>query len=266
MLKTLLGEFYLKNFKSNNRLERIWKIAQVDFKKRYYNDKAGLLWALINPITQILLYHFVFTQILQKDQENFVPYLFCGILIWLSFSEATKKGMQVLFNKKYLIENIQFDWKDLYISHMVSISFGLAFNFFAYFIILIILGANIGSHFFYLPIIILTWFILTLAIAMILGIIRPLFDDIVHIWSLLLLVGFWVSGIFFSGTFYFENYTWFPHLNPFVGIILNLRGCLLENNPFFVSFMIENLVFAITLLVLAYFLFNKYSKKVFEKI
>ena len=266
MLKSLLGELYLKNFKSSNRLERIWKIAQVDFKKRYYNDKAGLLWALINPITQILLYYFVFTKILQKDQENFVPYLFCGILIWLSFSEATKKGMQVFTTKKYLIENIQFEWKDLYTSHMFSISFGLIFNLVAYFIILILIGAKVGSYFLYLPIILITWFILTLGIAMILGIIKPIFDDMVHIWSLLLLVGFWVSGIFFSGTFYFENYPWFPHVNPFVGIILNLRGCLLENNPFFISLMIENLIFALVVFGLAVVLFNKYAKKVVERI
>lgn len=266
MIKKALGLIYLKNFKSNNRLERIWKIAQVDFKKRYYNDKAGLLWAFINPITQILLYHFVFTNILQKDKENFVPYLFCGILIWLSFTEATKKGMQVFTNKKYLIENIQFDWKDLYISHMFSVSFGLTFNFLAYFIILIFIGVNIGSHFFYLPIILLTWFILTLGLTMILGIIRPVIDDIVHIWSLLLLVGFWVSGIFFSGTYYFENHPWFPHINPFIGIILNLRGCLLENNPFFPTMMIENLIYAVVVLVIALLLFKKYSKKVVERI
>ena len=266
MIKKTLGSVYINYFKSNNRLERIWKIAQVDFKKRYYNDKAGLLWALINPITQILLYHFVFTKILQKDQENFVPYLFSGILIWLSFTEATKKGMQVFTHKKYLIENIQFDWKDLYISHMFSISFGLAFNFLAYLIILMFIGANIGDHFIYLPIILLTWFILTLGITMILGIIRPVIDDIVHIWSLLLLVGFWVSGIFFSGTFYFENYTWFPHVNPLVGIVLNIRGCLLENNPFFLNMMIENFIYAVCLFMIALFLFKKYSKKVVERI
>jgi len=266
MIKSLLGEIYIKNFKSRNRLERIWKIAQVDFKKRYYNDKAGLLWALINPITQILLYYFVFTKILQKDQENFVPYLFCGILIWLSFSEATKKGMQVFTNKKYLIQNIQFNWKDLYVSHMFSIMFGLGFNLIAYFIILLLIGAKVGSALLYLPIILLTWFILTLGLAMILGLIRPIFDDIVHIWSLLLLVGFWVSGIFFSGSFYFENYPWFVHVNPFVGIILNLRACLLENNPFYFNLMIENLVFAVLMLALAVYLFNRYAKRVVERI
>ena len=110
MIKKLLGHIYINNFSSYSRLERIWKIAQVDFKKRYYNDRLGLLWALINPLTQISIYYFVFTRIFQRNQENFVLYLFCGILTWLAFTEATKMGSRVLIRKKYLTENIQFNW------------------------------------------------------------------------------------------------------------------------------------------------------------
>lgn len=264
MIKDFLGQIYIDYFSSNRRLERIWKIAQVDFKKRYYNDAFGLLWALINPLTQIAIYYFVFTRIFQRDQENFALYLFCGIIIWLAFAQATRMGSRVLINKKYLTENIQFNWLDLYTSHMISILMGVGFNFLAYFVILILTGTGIGANFYVFPIVILTWFLVSSSAAILLGLIRPVFDDIVHIWDIFVMIGFWVSGIFFSGQFYFDNYPWFVHVNPFVGIILNTRAALLENNELYIGLLFENLIFGFIIYGIAIWLFKKYAKKVIE--
>jgi ABC-type polysaccharide/polyol phosphate export permease len=149
---------------------------------------------------------------------------------------------------------------------MISILMGLVFNFGAYFVILLLTGASIGSYFYILPIVILSLFLISSAMAIILGLIRPIFDDIVHIWEILLMIGFWVSGIFFSGQFYFDNYPWFVHVNPFVGILLNMRACLLENNAIYWGLLIENLIFSGTLYIIAVVLFKKYAKKVIEKV
>jgi len=175
-------------------------------------------------------------------------------------------GSKVLMNKKYLTENIQFNWIDLYTSHMISIMMGLAFNFIAYFLILIITGTGIGSYFYVFPIILITWFLLSASASILLGLIRPLFDDIVHIWDILIMVGFWVSGIFYSGQFFYDNYPWFVHLNPFVGLILNTRAALLENNALYLPLLIENLIFGIALYGLSVFLFKKFAKRVIEKV
>ncbi|MFK7934051.1 MAG: hypothetical protein AB8G22_11130, partial [Saprospiraceae bacterium] len=51
----------LEAIPANNRLERIWILAKVDFKKRYYHSSLGLVWALLNPIFQLSVYYTVFT-------------------------------------------------------------------------------------------------------------------------------------------------------------------------------------------------------------
>lgn len=266
MLGSKLGDLYLEKFQGNTRLERIWKIAQVDFKKRYYNDKFGLLWALINPLTQIAIYYFVFTRVFKRNEDNFVFFLFAGLIIWLAFSQGTNLALRVLTTKKYLTENIQFNWIDLYTSHMISIMMGLLFNFAAYIVILYLAGLTVGAYWYLFPVILLTWFLITAALSMILGILRPTFDDIVHIWSICIMIGFWVSGIFFSGTELFAEYMWLAHLNPFVGILLNTRACLLEGNALHMNLLIENLVFAIILYGIAVFIFKKFAKKAIEKL
>lgn len=255
-----------KRIPENNRVERIWKIATVDFKKRYYNDNLGLIWALVNPLSQILVYYLVFTRIFQRNKPNFALYLFSGILIWIAFAEATTTGAKLIKSKMYLIENIQFKWTDLYVSHMISISFGLVFNLLAYFIIALSTGVYFNYNIIYLPLVLIQWFLISQSVAMILGVIAPIFDDFIHIWSILLLIGFWTSGIFFEGEFYFDSYAWYVYANPFIGIILNLRACLLYGNEFYPLILGLNFTHCIILFLFSRFIFNKLIYKGIERL
>ena len=112
-IRTILNESILhpifQRIPENNRVERIWKLAQVDFKRRYYNDKLGLLWALINPATQVAIYYFVFTNFFGNREPNYAVKLFAAIILWRAFTDSASKGANILKTKSYLIENIQFN-------------------------------------------------------------------------------------------------------------------------------------------------------------
>lgn len=266
MIKKIFQFLYTK-LPESNRLERIWKIAQVDFKRRYYNDRLGILWALANPISQIFIYYFVFTRIFQRGEPNFALYLFSSLIVWLAFSEATATSSLILKRRRYLLENIQFDWMDLFYSNMISVTIGFSFNLLAYLLIALFSGTSLGViHLF--PLVLFSWFLITLSTSLLLGLIRPVFDDIIHIWNILLMLGFWTSGIFFGGEFFFEikEYTWFAYLNPFVGIILNTRACLLEGNDFYMITCINNIIYSIIFFVIALRLFRKNVHKIVEKL
>ena len=104
MLNKIAGPI-VKRLPISSRLERIWKLAQTEFKKRYYNDRLGLLWALMNPLFQVAVFYWVFTYIFNRVSEgipNFALFLFGGIIAWQAFVETTKKCMKVLSTKRYL--------------------------------------------------------------------------------------------------------------------------------------------------------------------
>lgn len=256
----------LERLPENNRLERIWKIAVVDFKKRYYNDNLGLIWALINPLSQIAVYYLVFTRVFPRNKPNFALFLFSGILIWMAFAEATIIGSKLIKTKKYLLEGIQFKWTDLYLSHMISSSFGLIFNLCAYQVIALMTGVFPNINIVLLPMVLLQWFLISYAMSMILGVIAPIFDDFVHIWSIVILIGFWTSGIFFSGEFYLDKFSWYLYVNPFVGMILNIRSCLLVGNSFYPDLLLLNFVQCIVLFLFARYTFKKLIHKGIERL
>ena len=61
----IIGEI-LKDWTSrSNKLERLWLLAKIEFKLRYYENKLGLLWALIKPVMDMTIYYVAFKIILK---------------------------------------------------------------------------------------------------------------------------------------------------------------------------------------------------------
>jgi ABC-type polysaccharide/polyol phosphate export permease len=246
-------------------MERIWKLAQIDFKRRYYNDRLGLLWALINPLFQIGIYYFVFTRVFGSREENFVLFLFCGILIWGVFSEISRGGMIVLKTKRYLIENIQFDKVDLFISHAISVFMAFFFNLSVYVVLAAILGISFSGLTLFLIPVLVTLFIISVAMALILATAHIFIDDILHLWDILIFIGFWTSGIIYPGADLTKNLPFLNYINPFLGLIENGRAAILYDQLPDFFFLAYNLAFAMALFGIGIFFFRRCEHLILEK-
>ena len=124
---------FLANFLNSNRFERIFLLAKTDFSTRYYGSVLGLLWAFINPFFKLLVYYFAFSYLIFRNRDHkFVLYLFTGIILWTFFAQTTKQGMRVLNTKRYLIQNIEINKVDIFLSHAISNFIGLLFNLFSW--------------------------------------------------------------------------------------------------------------------------------------
>ncbi len=265
MINTLLSPL-VKLIPQNNRIQRIWKLSQVDYKKRFYNSQWGVLWSLFNPLARLLIYYLVFQFLIPQNIENYALYLFSGILIWMFFSECTRRGFRVFISKKYLIESIQFNWLDLFYSLALGVFWGFVFNFLAYFLLSYTIGVDITLNYLYFPFYILNIFVLTLAVTIILAILSLYVVDIIHIWDLVLLAGFWSAPILFRGETILEKFPLLAFIHPFTGLIINVRKSILYNEAPDMFFLIYNFVLSFSLLIFSLFLFKKLSRRVLERI
>ena len=214
---------------------------------------------------QIAIYYTVFTRIMVRNEENFALFLFIGILIWNLFSEVSKKGMFVLKASRYLIENIQFDKIDLFISQTISVFMGFFFNLTIYLLLAIILGTPFGLNSLFIIPVLVTVFLICIATALILATSIIFFDDTFHLWEMVLFVGFWASGIIFSVDVFIENNPIFPYLNPFIGLLGNARAALLNNAPPDYYWLVANFVFAMLFLVVSHLIFKRHEHLILEK-
>ena len=253
----------------NNRLERIWKLAQVDFKKEYYNDKLGLFWAFLNPLLRLSVYYFTFTILIERISEgieNFALFLFSAIIFWMAFTRTMKKGMKLLFQKRYLIQNIQMNKIDLFISLGLSSLISFLFNLTAYVIIAFIDGTTFSTDIFFLIVLILNLYLLSLGVGMILSIIYIYFKDINHLIDILILVGFWTSGIIFPPETVLEKLPILYYLNPFLGMLTNVRSILVYNEEINFVILNLNLLTGMLLYGIGVYSIKNHSHKAFERL
>ncbi|RYG02534.1 MAG: hypothetical protein EOO02_10365 [Chitinophagaceae bacterium] len=265
MAKSLFGDWSNRS----NKLERLWLLAKIEFKMRYYENRLGLLWALLKPILDICIYYIAFKVILNQNIPAFASYLFTGLICWNFFLESTTGTIQILQTKKYLYEYSNMNKLEIYISTLMSNSIGFFFNFVMFMLFYnLIEKDSVGPSFhnLWIFVLFLNLFTLSLALSLILSTIYTVAKDITQIWQVFTAFLFFLSPIFYKLTTFKEALPYFDYLNPIAGIIINVRRVMMERlNPDF-SLLGFDLAYSFVLLILGMFLLNKLGAKAAEKI
>lgn len=248
----------------NNRLERIWLLAKIEFKLRYYENKLGLLWALLKPISEMLIFFVAFEFLLGNEIPNYISYLYLGIIIWNFFIESSSGMIAILSTKKYLYEYSNISKFEIYIAHLLSISIGFLFNLMIFIIFFLATGNSLSINLLYLPLILLNLFLLGLGIAMVLSTIYLVAKDINQIWSLVIAMGFWLSPILFKADQLREKLPLIDFFNPISGVIINAREVMMYSNAPNFSLLLINFFHASLLIIIGGILVNKLGAKASE--
>lgn len=252
-----------------NKAERLWLLAKIEFKLRYYENKLGLLWALLKPVMDICIYYVVFKVVMQTDVPAFASFLFIGLILWNFFVESTTGTIQILSVKKYLYEYSNMNKLEIYVSQLMSNSIGLFFNF-----VMFLLYYNffekdsigLSQYNIWIIPIFLNLFILSLGMSLILSNIYIIAKDISQIWQVFISFFFFLSPILYKLKTFQEALPSFDYGNPVAGLIINARRVMMENTPPDFELMIWDFGYATFLLLLGLVTLNKLGSKASEKL
>jgi ABC-type polysaccharide/polyol phosphate export permease len=253
----------------SNKLERLWLLAKIEFKLRYYENKLGLVWALLKPILDMCIYYIAFKIILKQDIPAFASYLFIGLISWNFFVESTTGTIQILNTKKHLYEYSNMNKMEIYISTLLSNSIGFFFNFLMFLLFYNLIEANsygLSVQNFWMVPLFLNLFILSLAFSLLLSTIYIIAKDINQIWQVFTAFLFFLSPIFYKFDTFKNALPHFEYLNPLAGIIVNSRRVMMEGRAPDFSLFASDFGYALVLLALGILFLNKLGAKAAEKI
>lgn len=256
-------------FRRSNKSERLWLLAKIEFKLRYYENKLGLLWALIKPLMDIAIYYVAFQTIMRQNIPAYASYLFIGLIIWNFFLESTTGTVQILHVKKYLYEYSNMNKLEIYVSTLLSNSIGFFFNFIMFLLFYNLLEKDASSssiHVLWIIPLFINLYILALAASLILSNIYVIAKDITQVWQVFTSLLFFLSPILYKLDIFQERLPYFDYLNPIAGIIINARKATMEgSNPDLQLFLFD-FGYAILLLMFGMYLLNKLGSKAAEKL
>ncbi len=251
-------------FYESNRAERIWMMAKIEFKLRYYENKLGLLWAVIKPASQIAMYYVVFQVLMSQRVENYVIYLFAGLMLWMFFTEVTSGTVKILQTKKYLYEYTNMHKMEIYLASIISSVIGLLFNLAIFFVGAALSGIIPTYHYIYFIIIFINLLILSFGVSLILSNLFLLFKDTLQIWNIVVGFGFFLSPILYRGEVFTSKLPWLDYLNPIAGIINNTRNILMFGEPPNWNMVAFDFGYSALIFLLGYTLLKRISSRASE--
>lgn len=187
---------YLKELGASKEL--LANLVMREVRGQYKRTLLGRLWSLVNPLSQMLIYTFVFgfifrAQPLPGDPSGlnvFALWLMCGLLPWIFFSTVVVTGMGSISANAGLVQKVYFARVVLPLAAAGSAAYNWLFEMGVLAIALIVFGSFLWP---WIPLILLAMALLALfasGLAMALSIANVHFRDTQYLFGVLL--NFWM--------------------------------------------------------------------------
>lgn len=196
-----------------------------DLKSKYNRSLLGVLWTFIHPLSMILIYTLVFTQVMRaklpdiSGQFSYGIYLCSGLLVWGFFSELCNRLLGVFIENANLIKKIKFPRVCLPVISFISSGINFIIIF-AFFVIFLFFTDNFPfpSFLAFFPLTLIVS-ILALGIGVTLGVLNVFFRDVSHFFSIFMNFWFWLTPIVYPLQILPEFAKRILALNPMLPVI-----------------------------------------------
>jgi lipopolysaccharide transport system permease protein len=118
------GRHFVRNLIEQRSL--VVQLVRRDFRQRYVGSAAGWIWGVVHPLVLLLSWTFIFQVCLKVKlppgalTQNYVMYLFCGMLPWLLFQETVLRSAPSMVEQANLITRTVFPAEVLPVSIFLS--------------------------------------------------------------------------------------------------------------------------------------------------
>lgn len=190
----------------------------------------GFLWWFFEPVLYMAVFYFVFEVGLRSGGAGFVPFLLCGLVAWKWFGSSVMAASGALTRNAGLIQQV-------YVPKVILPLSSVASNTVKFVIILLILLAVLWLGFgqaptrswLLLPVLLLVQLVLVAGCSLFVAAIVPFAQDIKVLLDNVMMMLFFISGIFFDINRMPENAQALMRLNPIAVIIDGYRALLLRD-------------------------------------
>lgn len=233
--------------------------VKKEIRGKYKGSFLGILWSFVNPLLTALIYAIVFPLILRNTEPHYITFIIIGILPWTYFTTVIMQGTTTILMNAGIIKKVYFPREVLPISINTSGLINFLISCLIICIFLIFSGIGFSWYIFFLPLIIITQYILQQGIIFITSAINVYIRDAEYIINFFINMLFYATPILYSAKL-FENspLRWIIYLNPMATIINSYRDILYYQ-------MMPNLTSVCIVLIVSCFLLY-IGFKVFKKL
>jgi len=249
--------------------ELLRNLVVRDLKVRYRNSVLGVLWSLLNPLLMTLVFTVVFTLMIPSDIPNYPVFFMCGFLPWTFLSSSLNGATGSIINNSNLIKKVYFPRDILPLSDVLANLVQFLVALLVLFAMVYVFQMKFTLAVLMLPLIILTQVMFVAGLALLLSTANVFYRDTQHILSVVLQAWFFLTPIFYPITvlpesaeilgFTLDIQLWVRRLNPMASLIASYRDVVYRGDFTGLDFFLRTFVTCLTVLLIGYYVFCRFS-------
>jgi lipopolysaccharide transport system permease protein len=208
--------------------------AARDIKVRYKQAVLGAAWAVLQPLSTMIVFTIFFGRIARIPSDS-VPYplfSFCGLSAWLYFSSAVSNASNSLVANAHMITKVYFPRMYLPAASVLSPLVDLAVSSAVLVALMCYYGARPNFLVLLVPVILMTMLFLALGISLVLAALNVRFRDVKHLVPFGLQLWMFATPIIYPLSYLPARAQELSMFNPMTGVVENLRAALLGGSAF----------------------------------
>jgi lipopolysaccharide transport system permease protein len=240
---------YLRELADN--LHLMLSFAKRDIRAKYKQTIFGVAWAVMQPLTLMVVFTFVFSMFARIPSDG-LPYpifSYSVLIFWICFASCISQGTIAMTANANLVRKIYFPRETLLLAVMVSalVDLGIAALILAGMFIYFGIGIT-WTALWVIPLLALQ-LLVVLTVVLVTSAVQVYFRDVGHALPLLMQVWMYATPIAYPLSSVPSWLMPYYVLNPMVGIIDGYRRALLQNAA--PDFGYLGVAFVVTLVLLA---------------
>jgi len=250
----------------------LWKIRNTivflsitELKLKYRGAVLGFFWSVLEPLAQLGILYLVFSALRSAD-ENFIIYLFSGLIMVHLFSRTTVQSMNSLVNKKSIIVSLNIKKIIFPLSGILTILYMVGIEVGIFFLFIIILKIEITSTILQLPLIFGLLIVFATGVSLLLSIVRLYFKDIQSIWGIVVMSLIFITPVFWHVKDMPSEIVSLFLLNPLAMMMEMSHKVILFDTLPTINEYVYAIVSSFAVLLIGWILFVKTEAKIVERL
>ena len=255
--------------------ELLLSLTWRDIRVRYKQSMLGIAWAVLLPISLMLVFTFVFTRAINatsvlKIDMPYALYAYTGLVPWMFFSMSLGSCVNSLVANRNLVTKVYFPREVFPLSCIASsfVDFAIAMavlgGLMAYFHLSGAWTFTPHATVVFLPVIVLVQIILTVGLGMMLAMANLFYRDVRQVFSVVIQLWMFVSAVVVPVPQDGSSLARIIGLNPLVPIIGAYRDCVIFGRWPDASGFLYATVVAVIVLFGGWFCFRRASYRFAE--
>jgi lipopolysaccharide transport system permease protein len=220
------------------RRDLIWQFTHRAIELRHRGSRLGAFWALLNPLSMLALYFFIFGyiydtrfgQLAGETKYDFSLALFLGLSLFHVFTETLSAAPSVILTNPNFVKKVVFPLEVLPVAQLGAAAFHLSVS-----VGLVLFGSIFGTagltwSVLWLPVLVLPLFMLSLGIGWLLSAVGVFLRDIGQITPFAATMLLFASAVMYPPSKIPAGFEWLRY-NPLLQIVDLARRVVLWHEP-----------------------------------